>query len=82
MYTYTFSRQNGKDFSLNVKTGFTNDMSEVKVDVIEQRSDYLHSKATYPNGFVLEQEVTSDRIILKTSHPIVLDSDGSLKFDV
>lgn len=75
MHKYTFDKSVGK---ISVKTGFSDDMSDVKLEVIEQRPGFIHSVSTYPNGYILESKQWPDKIEIISSHPIDVDEDGSL----
>lgn len=52
-----------------------------KVDVIEQRSDYIKSRSEYSNGFIMINEVTSEGVSLSANYHLIQESDGTLKPD-
>ena len=55
---------------------------EVKTEILEQNSDFIHIRYSHQNGFVFETKQWLDKIEIISSRPIISDSDGSLKFDI
>lgn len=52
-------------------------LSEVKHEVLEQTSNCIKNRLTYPNGFVIETDVYSDRIVRRTNRPLIDNGDGT-----
>ena len=52
-----------------------------KVDVIEQRSDYIKSRSEYSNGFIMINEVTAEGVSLSANYHLIQESDGTIKPD-
>lgn len=52
-----------------------------KVDVIEQRSDYIKSRSEYSNGFIMINEINAGSVSLSANFHLIQDLDGTLRPD-
>ncbi len=75
MFEYVFDLNNSPQGSLDT-TGFCNDFSEIKQDVLSQTAECTHRRSTYPNGFILEVEQHSDRFIIRTNWELIQNPSG------
>ena len=65
MFEYIVS-ENFSSLSNNT-VGFCDDFSQVKKENLSQTPECMHYRSTYPNGFIIESEQYSDRIILRSN---------------
>lgn len=60
---------------LNINPG----VSELpKVDVLEQRSDYIKSRSEYSNGFIMINEIKADGVSVSVNYNLIKELDGTL----
>ncbi|MCF3942216.1 hypothetical protein [Oceanobacillus alkalisoli] len=50
-------------------------------DVIEQRSDYIKSRAEYSNGFIMINEIDKGTVTVKANYHWIQKPDGTLTPD-
>ncbi|MBS5934911.1 MAG: hypothetical protein KIC94_18770 [Clostridiales bacterium] len=78
MFEYTFENSDG-DFK--ILTPFVKDMSEIKKESI-QKADCIHDKSTFPNGVVLETIQYATKVVVKCSHELINNNDGTYSIRV
>lgn len=74
MFEYIVTKDSG-DF--NIQTPFVKDFKEINHEVISQTPECIHSRDSYPNGFVIETKAYADRILVKSSHELINDGVGN-----
>lgn len=52
-----------------------------KVDVLEQRSDYIKSRSEYSNGFILISEIKAGEVTVMPNYNLIQHQDGTLTPD-
>lgn len=72
MFEYTFT-----EGQVKILTPFCRNVSEINNEVISHTPDCIHQISTYPNGFVIESIVYSNKAIYKTNKPLVKNPDGT-----
>ena len=50
-----------------------------KVDVIDQRADYIKSRMEYSNGFIIISEIDSGTVSISANFHLIQDLDGTLR---
>ncbi len=73
MLPYHYSLTSGQ-FKVNKSVP---DISLIKYDVIEQHPGYIHSRATYPDGFIYESKLYPDKLDVWTNRELIKCPDGS-----
>lgn len=74
MFEYEFTQENYPK-KLDT-TGFTDSPEDIKNEILESRSNFKHVRSTYPNGFVMEVEQYSTKLIIRSNWEIVVESNG------
>lgn len=74
MYEYTIL--SGSECNVDT-SGFCNDFSEIKQELLSQTPECLHRRSTYPNGFVIEMIQYADKIIVKTNRELIDNGNGN-----
>ncbi|WP_338730320.1 hypothetical protein [Clostridium perfringens] len=75
MFEYTVT---SGEFKIN--TPFCTDLKQINYEVISMTPECIHGIYKYPNGFVYESWIYSDKLIARTNMPLIKNPDGS--FDV
>lgn len=57
--------------------GFCKDFQEIKQEILKNTAECIHRRSTYPNGFIVEVEQYSSKIIIRTNWELVDNKDGS-----
>jgi len=57
--------------------GFCKDFQEIKQEILKRTPECIHRRSTYPNGFILEVEQYSSKIIIRTNWELIANTDGS-----
>lgn len=52
-----------------------------KVDVLEQRADYIKSRSEYSNGFIMISEVKAEKVSVSVNYNLIRQLDGTLTPD-
>lgn len=74
MYEYTLT--NGEK---TIDTsGFCENLSDVKKEILSHTADCIHYRSTYPNGFIIEMLEYTNKIIVKTNRELRDNGDGTL----
>ena len=77
MFEYKFKPENG-----NINFKFTPTLGErIDYEILEQRADYTHDRATYSNGVILETEYKFDELVLRTNYKLISNPDGTFTFE-
>ncbi|WP_347962761.1 hypothetical protein [Lactococcus formosensis] len=66
IHTYIFSMNT----SVKIDTSFVNDMSEIKVEILNQTPELVVNYSEYPRGFKILIIQHSDRVEYKTNYPL------------
>lgn len=72
MFEYVFTE--GKKIHTD---GFCKDFQEIKQEILKNTAECIHRRSTYPNGFIVEVEQYSSKIIIRTNWELVDNKDGS-----
>lgn len=57
--------------------GFCKDFKEIKQEILKQTPECIHRRSIYPNGFILETEQYSNKIVIRTNWELLKNDDGS-----
>lgn len=58
-------------------TGFCDDFKDVKQETLLQTPECIHRRSTYPNGFVIEVEQYSNKVIIRTNWELFDNGNGT-----
>ena len=84
MYEYSFESGviGSRKEKFSIATPKVKDVSDIKVEVIEQTPTLIHSKSTFPDGLTMETKTWSNRVELTTNREIRILEDGSMSLEL
>lgn len=75
MFEYIFTN-NGPEVVINTEN-FCENIHDVKHEVLKHTPECLHRRSTYPNGFIIETEQYSEKIIIRTNWELSDNGDNT-----
>lgn len=76
MFEYVFTSEDPEKEILT--DGFCSSIHDVKHEILNQSSDCIHRRSTYPNGFIIEMEQRAGEIIIRTNWELSDNGDGTI----